>query len=42
MEIGQTAQMTIFANAPWNDTGVDLEQGAVYQLTAEGSGLTLG
>lgn len=36
MEIGQTAQMTIFANAPWNDTGVDLEQGAVYQLTAEG------
>jgi len=36
MEIGQTAQMTIFANAPWNDTGVDLEQGALYQLTAEG------
>ncbi|MGC0110541.1 hypothetical protein [Ralstonia pseudosolanacearum] len=36
MEIGQTAQVTIFANAPWNDTGVDFEQGALYQLTAEG------
>ena len=36
MEIGQTTQTAIFASAPWNDTGVDLEQGAVYQLTAEG------
>lgn len=42
MEIGQTAQVTIFANAPWNDTGVDFEQGALYQLTAEGSGLMPG
>lgn len=36
MEVGQTASATIQARAPWNDTRIDLVQGGIYQLTAEG------
>lgn len=36
MEIGQKATVPVAARCPWNDTGVVLERGHTYRLTATG------
>ncbi|MGF6706958.1 putative site-specific integrase-resolvase [Pseudomonas frederiksbergensis] len=37
MEVGQTAQTTIYARVPWNDTKIDLVEGGLYRFTADGT-----
>lgn len=36
MNVGETSEITIEANQPWNDTFVDVVQNGVYRITAAG------